>query len=177
MVEGFESLPLAVILQVEPEPLPAPDPSHPDPPAVGLQFPRVGLVAEGVVEDAHQSLLNVGVVDGHDHLHPTVQVALHQVGRADPHPQRAAVDATEAEDPRVLEVPADDGADPDRLGQPGHPGPKAAPAPDDQIHRGAGLRSPVEGVDDARVGEAVGLEHDAAGPAGGGLRRRWPSVR
>jgi hypothetical protein len=51
-----------------------------------VQDPCVGLITERVVEDPHQAIPDVGIVDGDDHLHPPVEVPLHQVGRSDAHP-------------------------------------------------------------------------------------------
>ena len=53
---------------------------------------------------------------------PPVEVARHEVGRADEVLGRFGAGLAEAEDPRVLEVPADDRSHADGLREPGHPG-------------------------------------------------------
>ena len=60
----------------------------------------------------------LGVLDRHDRLDPPIEVALHEVGRADV-PLRLAT-VGEAEDPGVLEELADDRADADPLREAGH---------------------------------------------------------
>ena len=70
----------------------------------------------------------------------------------------------EQEDPRVLEEPAEDRADLDVLGQPGHAGPQRADAahPDVDLH--PGLRGAVERVDELLVDDRVDLQGDVPGP-------------
>jgi hypothetical protein len=87
-----------VILQAEPRAAVAGLEDHPPPAAVRLEYPRVGLVAEGVIQQADQSVLDVGIVDRHDHLDPPIEVPLHHVGGADGYPERPAVGAAETED-------------------------------------------------------------------------------
>ena len=53
--------------------------------------------------------------------------------------------------------------------RPGHTRAQAADAADDQVDGHAGLRGPVEGVDDGHVVESVDLDHDATVGAGLGL--------
>jgi hypothetical protein len=67
-----------VILEAEPEATVGF--SEPDPSPVPAERPRVGLVAQRVVEHADQPGLDRRVFDRHDHLDPPVEVALHQVG-------------------------------------------------------------------------------------------------
>jgi hypothetical protein len=67
-----------VILQAEPEA--ALGRRHPGPPPVRAEHPRVGLVAERVVEHTDQPATDRRVLDGDHHLDPPVEVALHQVG-------------------------------------------------------------------------------------------------
>ena len=98
---------------------------HPGPFTVGAELHRVGLIEERPVEDPGHPALQAGLVDGHHHLHPAIQVALHQVGGAHRHADRPPGRAPEAEHPRVLEVPTHDGADPDAVRQPGHTGSQA----------------------------------------------------
>jgi hypothetical protein len=69
-----------VILQVETQTFAPAARSDPGPRPVGPEGPGVGLVAQRVVEDLGQPLLISRVVDGHDHLDPSVQVPLHQIG-------------------------------------------------------------------------------------------------
>ena len=101
-----------------------------------------------------------GIGDRRRGLHPAIEVPRHQVGRPD-----VVVDAplrrAEAEDPRVLEVAADERAHADRLRQPGEAGSQAADAAHDQVDLGAGLRRLVQRVDHVGVDEAVHLQRDA----------------
>ena len=80
----------------------------------------------------------LGVLDRDDRLDPPVEVAVHQVGRADVPLAVAAV--VEAPDPRVLEELADDRADPDALGHARHARLERAGAADDRSIVDAGLR-------------------------------------
>ena len=75
----------------------------------------------------------------------------------------------EAPDPRVLEELADDRADPDPLGHAGQPGLDRAGAADDQVDVDAGVRRPVERLDDRHVDDRVELEDDPRRPAGRGV--------
>ncbi len=77
--------------------------------------------------------------------------------------------AAEPEDARVLEEPADDRAHPDVLREARDLRAQATEATDHQVDRDVGGRGPVEGIDDLGIGQPVGLEHDTAEPAGGGL--------
>ena len=70
----------------------------------------------------------------------------------------------EPEDPRVLEVAADDRAHRDALRQAGHAGPQAADAAHDEVDARARGRRRVQLVDHLRVDERVHLHRDA--PAG-----------
>lgn len=166
MAEGFESLRFEVILQAEAQWTRL---GQPGPPRIGTEHPRVGLVAEGPVEHADHPAPELGILDGDDHLDPPVEVALHEIGGPDPHPEGAVPHPAEPEQPGVLEVAADDGADPDPVGQPGDAGTQAAPLAHDEVDGGTRLRGPVEGVDHRRIGEAIGLEDDATVRAGRGL--------
>ncbi len=107
------------------------------------------------------------VLDRGDGLHAAIEVAVHQVRRADVPLALAAV--LEAPDPRVLEELADDRADPDPLGHAGQPGLDRAGAADDQVDVHAGTRRPVEGLDDRHVDDRVELEHDPRRLARGGV--------
>src|SRR6185369_2085218 len=82
-----------------------------------------------------------------------------QVGRPDPELLVATV--REAQHPRVLEEPADDGADPDPLGQPGHTGAQRADPAYHQVHLDPGLAGPVERVDQLFVHNRVDLDLNA----------------
>ena len=64
-----------------------------------------------------EDLLDVGRVHDLDEgLHPAVEVAVHEVGAADP--GLALLAPAEEEDPGVLEEAAEDGVDPDGVAQP-----------------------------------------------------------
>ena len=75
--------------------------------------------------------LRLAVLDRDDRLDPSVEVAIHQVGRADVPLLVAAV--LEAADPRVLEELADDRADADPLRDARDAGPERAHAADDEV--------------------------------------------
>ena len=91
--------------------------------AAGLEVDREDLVAD----DARELL----VLDREEDLDAAAQVARHEVGAADDEAVLAA--AVEPVDAAVLEVAADDAADADVLGEPGHAGPQAADPADDQV--------------------------------------------
>ena len=97
------------------------------------------------VRSASRSPVAVRVGDAHQRLDPPVEVAVHQVGRADP--ELGVVAGAEPVDPRVLQEPAEDRAHPDVLRQPGHARPERAHAADQQIDCDAGGGGTVERVD------------------------------
>ena len=106
------------------------------------------------------------VGDPHQRLDPAVEVAVHQVGRADPDTRRVAAVA-EPEDPRVLQEPAE------RSSGPGcSPTAPARPGAARRCRGRSGRpctpawRGPVERVDDPLVDQRVHLEPDQARPAG-----------
>src|SRR4051794_32689592 len=67
------------------------------PGAVGAELPGVRVVGERALERVEQVLLEDLVLDGHVELDARVEVARHEVGRADVDPGRAV--ALEGEDP------------------------------------------------------------------------------
>ena len=67
--------------------------------------------------------------------------------------------ASKAEDPGVLQEPANDRADPDVLRESGDLRPECTPAANQQLDGRSGHRSPVEGIDHGRIGEAVHLQN------------------
>ena len=104
------------------------------PRALGTERPGQRVVGQVDVEDLLEPVLQAGVDDRDERLDPAVEVAGHQVGRADvARPAARAGAVGEAEDPRVLEVATDDRAHPDVLGQARHPGTQAADAADDEV--------------------------------------------
>ena len=139
----------------------------PDPGRVGLELPRPAVVGEHHVDDLGQAGLRLVVLDRGDRLDPPVEVAVHQVGRADVPLLVAAVG--EAPDPRVLEELADDRADPDPLGDARQAGLERARAADDQVDVDAGLRRPVERLDHRDVDDRVELEDDPCRATGRGV--------
>ena len=116
---------------------------------------------------AGQARLRLVILDRGDRLDPPVEVAIHQVGRADVPLALAAV--VEAPDPRVLEELADDRADADALGDAGQAGLDGARAADDEVDVDARTRGPVERLDDRDVDERVELEDDPRRATGGGV--------
>jgi hypothetical protein len=125
---------LEVILQVEPETAGPSVRRHPVPTPVARERPGVGLVAQGILHDSDEAPLDPGLIDGDHHLHPAIEIPLHEIRRAEGHPDRPASDAAEDEDPGVLEVPADDGTNPDVLGEAGQPGAETALSSHDEVH-------------------------------------------
>ena len=129
------------------------------PATVGPQHPGVGVVGEDEVEDLEQPRLQLGIAHRHQHLDPPVQVALHQVGRADVQGERwstgpvavpvpvgrVVLRPAEAVDARVLEELADHRAHPDRLGEAGDARAQAAQAAHGQVDRDAGARGAGRG--------------------------------
>ena len=88
------------------------------PRAVAVQQPGVGVGVEGQVEQPAHLVAAVGVRQPDQHLDAPVEVAVHQVGRADPGLGLAAV--LEPEHPAVLEEAPQDRAHLDGLRQPRH---------------------------------------------------------
>jgi hypothetical protein len=102
-----------------------------------LKGPRVRLIAQSVVENSDQPLLNRRIDHRHYGLDPTVQVPLHHVGRPEPDSEGTAV----------------------------HTWSKAASAPNHQVDGGTRSRCAVEGIDHLRVGQPVCFEDDTTGGA------------
>jgi len=92
---------------------------HLGPGAVRTELPRQRVVLPVDIEDALQAVDELLVRDGSQGLDAAVEVAGHEVGRADVVLAPAAL--AEPVDARVFEVTADDRPDGDVLGQPGHP--------------------------------------------------------
>ena len=123
---------LAVGVEVVPRPL-----------SVGLERPGGGAVVEAEVEQLAPARSTCdGGRDLDEHLDPAVEVAVHQVGRADPGLWLAAV--LEPEDAAVLEEAAEDAADADVLRQARDAGRSAQMPRDPDLDRDAGLRGAVE---------------------------------
>ena len=146
---------------------PALDRLGPDPRGVRSELPRAAVVGQHDVEDLGQAVLRIVVLDRRDRLDPPVEVAVHQVRRADVELALAAV--LEAPDPRVLEELADDRADADPLGDAGQPGLDRARAAHDEVDVDAGARRAVERLDDRDVDDRVELEHDPRRASGRGV--------
>src|SRR5207248_10232172 len=109
-----------------------------------------------------------GALHRAEELHPGVEVARRQVGRADEVAGLLA-GGPEGEDPGVLQVAPDGRTDPDALRPARDAGPQAADPPDDDVDVAAGGRRPVQRVDDLLVDEVVHLDGDAAAGVGRGL--------
>src|SRR5207302_6804476 len=120
------------------------------PGAVRLELPGLGIVAQLDLKNLRKTILKRGVLDGDHSLDPAVQVARHQVGRA-----QVVLDAVmfgpEPKDPGVFQEAADDGPHPNPLRESGHTGPQAAHAADDQVDLRSSLRGFVECIDNLRV--------------------------
>src|SRR5919107_2640879 len=135
------------------------------PAAVLGQLPGLDVVGQHDVQDLLEPAGQVGVGDRGDNLDPQVEVAGHEVGRADVVLAPPAVG--EVPDAAVLQEPADDGPDPDVVAHPRDPGPQPADAPHDQVDLDPGLGGGVQGADAGRVDQGVHLQGDAAGAAAG----------
>src|SRR5829696_588021 len=135
------------------------------PAAVLGQLPGLDVVGQHDVQDLLEPAGQVGVGDRGDDLDPQVEVAGHEVGRADVVLAAAAVG--EVPDAAVLQEPADDGADPDVVAHPRDPGPQPADAPPDQVDLDPALGGGVQGADAGCVHQSVHLHGDAAGAAAG----------
>ena len=125
----------------------------------------VGASSQANVSSAKQrssvssiSATSARVLDRREQLDARVEVARHEVGRADP--VAALVAALEAVDARVLEEAADDRDHADVLRHARHARAQAADAAHVQVHLHARLRGLVEGADAARVHERVHLQDD-----------------
>ena len=98
--------------------------------AVRRQVPTLGLVFQARDHDLLENLLvNGRVLDWYQSFHPTVQVTRHPVGRGDEDlglRGRQAVAVSEADDPAMLEKPADDALDMDVVGEARNLGAQAA---------------------------------------------------
>src|SRR5215213_9705159 len=93
------------------------------------------------------------------HLDAPVEIAVHEVGRADPHARLPTV--LEPVDPAVLEETPDDRPDADVLRHAGYPRAQSADAAHDHLDGHARLRGEVERVDAGLVHHRVGLDPDA----------------
>ena len=130
------------------------------PAAVAPSSPAADVVRHGAVEHPLQLLGGVHVADPHQHLDPAVEVAVHQVGAADPVLRRRRrcakwkIRECSRKRPTIERT---------RMfsRQPGHAGPQRADAAHDQVDLHAGLRRPVERVDELLVDQRVHLDPDA----------------
>src|SRR5260370_6859528 len=102
---------------------------HEMPGAVGAELPREDVVGQGNVEDLLQAQTQPGVRHGNDSFHAAVEIARHEVRRAEVVLGPAGV--AERKDARVLEELANDRADTDPVCQarPPRPHPSHPPAP------------------------------------------------
>ena len=138
------------------------DRRHLAPRAVGLERPREHVVGEVELEDLVEPGAQAAVGDAQHRLDAPVEVARHEVGRADDVLGVVVAGLAEAEDPRVLEVATDDRPHGDVLGQAGHAGAQAADAAHDEVDPRARRRRRVELVDHLGVDERVDLHRDLA---------------
>ena len=134
------------------------------PGAVGPELPGERVVREAALERVLELRDELGVRDRREQLDARVEVARHQVGRADP--VAALVAALEPVHARVLEEAPDHRGHADVLGDARHAGAQAADAAHVHVDAHAGLRGLVERADRARVDERVHLQHDARLEAG-----------
>ena len=116
------------------------------------------------------------VGDAQHRLDAPIEVARHHVGRSDHVLGLVVAGLAESEDPRVLEIAADDRAHRDPLRKPGHAGAQAADAAHDEVDARAGVGRRVELVDHLGVDEGVHLHRDARRPAAPGRGSAGPSA-
>src|SRR5262245_21032028 len=121
-------------------------------------MPGGRLIVEGRGEEGSEFLDMSSPRNTYECLEPAIEVAMHEVGRADPDLRLTTV--LEPEDPAVFEEPTEDAAYPDRLGQARHARPQSADAAGQQIHRDAGLTGVEQGVDRGLVDQGVDLDPD-----------------
>src|SRR3984957_13784207 len=109
---------------------------------VRQQLPALLVVLEIGHHDLVEHLLVYGrIEDRTQRLDAAVEIARHHVGRRDVYGGfrvRQRVAGTEAIDAAVLEETADDGFDPDSVGQPRHARPQATNAAHHELDRHAG---------------------------------------
>src|SRR2546430_16090601 len=127
---------------------------------MGTKFPRQHIVGKRHVEDLLQPLTQPRIRDRDDRLDTTVEIARHQVRRAEV--VRGPPPVAEREDARMLEELADDRADANALRETWHARSQRAHAADEKIDLGAGLRGRVQRVDYLLVDQVVDLDDDPA---------------
>src|SRR3954447_13827869 len=131
------------------------------PPAIVVApLPGPSVVGEHDLDDVAQLGHALRVGDGSERLDPAVEISFHQVRRSD----EVALTFATAEDidARVLEVPANDRSDVDRLALAGHARAYRAHAADDEIDRDTRLRRSVQRCDRGRIDKGVALDDDAS---------------
>ena len=131
------------------------------PGVVGLEFPAHDVVGELERQHVVEPLLMLRMVDGHQDFDPAIEVARHQVGRAD-QVVRPVVDAAvgESVDPTVLEIATEDAPHTNVLREPRHPGPQTRDPPHDHVDAHTGGAGGVERLDHLGVADRVALEGD-----------------
>src|SRR5690606_4969778 len=121
-------------------------------------MPGGALLVEGEVQYLADLPNLVWSGEPDEHLQAAVEVAVHQVGGADPDLGLTA--RFEPIGPGMLQEPADDAADADVLGQVGDTGTQRADPPDPHVDGNTGPRRPIPRVDARLVGKGVQLEPD-----------------
>src|SRR3954453_21028758 len=135
-----------------------PDFLNPAPAIVTAELPGTPIVGEHHVNDRAQPYLALRVGDGRERFAPSVEVAFHEVGRADE--ELLPVAAAELEDARVLEVPPDDRTHANRLTSARHARSDRAHATHDEVDRHASGRGTIEGRDGSGIDDGVALDDD-----------------
>ena len=113
--------------------------------ASGPELPGPPVVREHDLDELREPRARFLVLDRHDGLDPPVEVAVHEVGRADVPVGLPAV--REAEDPRVLEELADDRSNRDPVRDARDARQQRAARPADEVDPDAGLGRAIERVD------------------------------
>src|SRR5579864_4578960 len=126
------------------------------PRAVRSELPSQDVVREVDLEDLRQATAQSRIGDRDDRLDAAVEVARHEVGRAEEVLRLAAV--AEAKDARMLEEVTDDGPHSDALRKARDARTQRAHAADQEVDLGARLRCGVQRVDDLGVDQVVDLE-------------------
>ena len=110
------------------------------------------------MEDPHELLLHLRIVNGAGNLHPTVEVPGHKVRRGDVY--LGIRSPAEAVDPPVLQVTAHNAGDVDIFRVGGDSRPQAADAPEDHLDLNTGAGGLCQLVHDLTLGHGVGLDAD-----------------
>src|SRR5918994_1557896 len=106
---------------------------HLRPGALRVELPGEPVVLPPRLEDLVEPDAERRIEHRHGHLDPSIEVPRHEI-RGPDEVLEASFRAAEPEDPRMLQEPADDRADPDGLRESRHARSEAADPPDREVH-------------------------------------------